>query len=432
MKNIMKWLIITFAFYFMLYFLFIANAEETNHTIFYLYLLIFPPVVSACLVQTPFKAKMYLKSLYFYFYSGLVIIALSYVVMFYRNISDVDSIRYALSALIQGEAAIIALVVTLTLVAVQHTASSYSSRIIDIFKNHNPHLQILLFIYLTSIIYALFTLISVNREDVDAIKPHVYLAFSYGIFALLALIPYMTSTLNLLKPANIIEILADEITIDNLMSYKEKELSKLIYLNDSTTNNGEEGTKNPIQPIFDIVIKSLINYDYPTAKVGINHIGNNFSCIYESFNPSLPETRLQSLIVQDLLNNYFDHFVNISIKNNNEDVVTLIIKNLREIGFRAIKNKDFNSTDEVVMYLERVGKRVIENNYSTSLFALLIILHDMKKALPDEHSEKITQVSIKVSETAKSSELAHVVDTASQVDEMRLEVKKMFSSYSSI
>jgi len=45
-----------------------------------------------------------------------------------------DIARYLLSALVQSLAAIIAIVVTLTLVAVQLTASAYSPRVIDIFK----------------------------------------------------------------------------------------------------------------------------------------------------------------------------------------------------------------------------------------------------------------------------------------------------------
>ena len=50
-----------------------------------------------------------------------------------------NSARYLLSALVQSLAAIIAIVVTMTLVAVQLTASAYSPRVIDIFKNDQSH-----------------------------------------------------------------------------------------------------------------------------------------------------------------------------------------------------------------------------------------------------------------------------------------------------
>jgi uncharacterized membrane protein len=46
-----------------------------------------------------------------------------------------------LSAVVQTQAAIIAIVITLTLIAVQLTASAYSPRVIDIFKK-NPGLLV--------------------------------------------------------------------------------------------------------------------------------------------------------------------------------------------------------------------------------------------------------------------------------------------------
>ncbi len=48
-----------------------------------------------------------------------------------------------LSALVQGEAAIVALVMTLSLVAVQLAAQSYSARVIEVFKRA-PDLWILM------------------------------------------------------------------------------------------------------------------------------------------------------------------------------------------------------------------------------------------------------------------------------------------------
>ena len=64
--------------------------------------------------------------------------------------TDANSARYMLSALVQSQAAIVAIVITLTLIAVQLTASAYSPRVIDIFKK-NPDMWILLGCYGVSI-----------------------------------------------------------------------------------------------------------------------------------------------------------------------------------------------------------------------------------------------------------------------------------------
>ena len=427
-RKLLRWILITTVLYVLLYFLFIVNLDKPTHIIIYLYLVILPPIVSACLIQTPLKAKMYLKRLYLYLFSGFVVVAVSYIIIFYLNISDDDSIRYALSALIQSEAAIIALVVTLTLVAVQHTASSYSSRIIDVFKNHNPDLKILLVIYISSIICGLFTLIKVNDTNLDAIKPYVYLTFSYGIFALLALIPYMMFTLNLLKPSKMIEILADDINYENLISSKQRQLTDMsneLFKGNKKTHVfhceiNEEELKNPIQPIFDILIKSLRNYDHPTVRVGISKIVDKISCMYQiSPDTSHNSASLQSFIIDDLLNKYFNPLIRISIKDDDESIVSFIIRHLGAIGFLTIDNEDFYSTNKVISYLEKVGKKIIAKKYDNSLFDLLVVLNDLQKKLPTDESEKVKQVIEGINDAAKSGELTYVVESIPTVEEIR-------------
>lgn len=68
-----------------------------------------------------------------------------------------DNARYLISALIQSQAAIISIVITLTLVAIQITASHYTSRLIDIFKEY-PLMWLLLLFFLISITTNIFFL----------------------------------------------------------------------------------------------------------------------------------------------------------------------------------------------------------------------------------------------------------------------------------
>lgn len=96
------------------------------------------------------------RRLALYFGFGVVIIAIMHVVFSYFGFlhTDVDSARYMLSALIQSEAAIVALVVTLSLVAVQLAAQAYSARVIEVFSRA-PDLWILMGIYGIAIFYGL-------------------------------------------------------------------------------------------------------------------------------------------------------------------------------------------------------------------------------------------------------------------------------------
>lgn len=78
--------------------------------------------------------------------------------------TDVDSVRYMLSALVQSEAAIVAIVITLSLVAVQLAASSYSARVIEVFKK-TPDLWILIGIYGFAIFWGLGVVKLVERAN---------------------------------------------------------------------------------------------------------------------------------------------------------------------------------------------------------------------------------------------------------------------------
>ncbi|MCG2728078.1 MAG: DUF2254 domain-containing protein [Candidatus Methanoperedenaceae archaeon] len=97
--------------------------------------------------------------------SAAVIVASHFI---FSNFSflhtDVDSARYMLSALVQSEAAIVALVVTLSLVAVQLAAQSYSARVIEVFRR-TPDLWILMGIYGAAIFYGLGVLKLIERAN---------------------------------------------------------------------------------------------------------------------------------------------------------------------------------------------------------------------------------------------------------------------------
>ena len=68
--------------------------------------------------------------------------------------SQIESVKFFLSSLIQSEATVIAIVITLSLVVIQLTASTYSTRVIDIFKE-SPIIWIIVGTYVSAITYGL-------------------------------------------------------------------------------------------------------------------------------------------------------------------------------------------------------------------------------------------------------------------------------------
>lgn len=266
---------------------------------------------------------------------------------FPNNNINYDNERYLLSALVQSLAATIALVITLSLVAVQLAAQSYSARVIDVYKR-NPDMWILLCIYIITIFYGL-GLIKVVELSVYGINMEgaIFVAYFMGFFAFVCLVPYMLKTLDLLKPSTVILLMAEDITKENVDEYLK--------------NSEDVAEKDPIQPIIDIINNSLERNDYETVKNGFRAITNSIMSIYK--NPQLEEE-------EKIFNHIIEHVERLGIqalKRQNEDSTSSAIVNIENIGINAI-NYNFSKTAlKTVKALENIGMKVIETSYQNIL-----------------------------------------------------------------
>ena len=177
---------------------------------FVIYYNIFSIFVVGISIITIFYMLMRSRKLFI----GIIIFVLAFLSFFYlgRIHTNEDSARYMISALIQSEAAIIAIVVTLSLVAIQQASSSYSARVIDIFKNPktNPDFFSLMAIYIFAIIYGSGVLRQIPHGS--SLGIHIWIVYSLSIVAMLALVPYIMNTLRMFDPTKIIELLSKDMT----------------------------------------------------------------------------------------------------------------------------------------------------------------------------------------------------------------------------
>jgi len=183
---------------------------------------------------------------------------------------DDTSARYLLSALVQSLAAIIAIVVTLTLVAVQLSASAYSPRVIDIFKK-DWFMWWLLVWYGLSIFFGLFVLEMIGSEYQNLsrwgvpLELCVFLAYLMGIIAFAGLFCHIGNVITLLKPENIIEKLSEGITTEKILKFIESEKKQRV-------DRTQPVKDDPMRQIV-IVINSLImKYDFESVKDGLKAI----------------------------------------------------------------------------------------------------------------------------------------------------------------
>lgn len=281
---------------------------------------------------------LWIKRTLFYLITCLLTVFLSYFILFNFNLlhTQVDSAQYMISALIQGEAAIIAIIITLSLIAVQLSASSYSTRVIDLFKYGNPDFWIILITYVGLITYGLglLKLIEGPSSSISNHEISIIILYSFSIFSLIALIPYLWNTLDLLKPLRITELLVNKISIENLSSavghrqldpHSNPILEWISYI--FLFSIEKKKIDDPIQPVFDILTRSLINHDYETTRQGFELIQQSTNNIIES---NYDNNSVFSLILDKIAID-FTSFTKFVIIKKEEDLILKSIKILHDI-----------------------------------------------------------------------------------------------------
>jgi hypothetical protein len=288
---------------------------------------------------------------------------------FPNNAIDYDNERYLLSALVQSLAATIALVITLSLVAVQLAAQSYSARVIDVYKR-NPDMWILLCIYIFTIFYGLGLTKIVGLGILgNYMEGTIFVAYFMGFFAFICLVPYMLKTLDLLKPSTVITLLAEEIT-------KEKMLNAASNENDSVTEN------DPVQPIIDITNSALLRNDYETVRNCLTAIKKSTVLIFEKDK----EGKLTHHILQHVA-----RFGILATNRKNEDSAISAIGILGEMGTKAAEQKLEEASSTAASALRKVGTKAVEQELEEAASTTADVLGKIGTKAAEKKMSMLTQ-----------------------------------------
>lgn len=323
------------------------------------------------------------RKLFLYFYILAFVIILTYVlshscfgVYIGFPTTDPDSAKSLISTIIQSEAAILAIVVTLSLVAVQQTASSYSTKVIEIFKNinSNPDFYLLISIYLTSIIYEMWVLKQINTDSYGKIESlkyslfssfeaHIWICYALGTFSLISLIPYIQNTLDLLRPSTIISLLSEKITKNSILLADPFNFSSnlVLYESDLITNCiNIKNREDPILPIVDVINSSLMKYDYEVARNGLLIIIKSSINILEDNNIEDEEFKK----IYTFLAKLFFNIGKLAIYKSDEKCAELVMNWYYGVILIIIRKQDIGIgfSPDPIDAIEKLGERAAKQN----------------------------------------------------------------------
>ncbi len=250
-----------------------------------------------------------------------------------------ENARYVLSALAQCEATIVAIVVSLSLVAVQLSAS-YFPRLVSVFKK-TFSFWFTITLYVFSIIVSLTALKEIGYKNTEVL---VGISYILDVICFFALIPYTLKIIDLMKPETVI--------YDAIKSIKKsKDPNKI---------------KREILNIFTIIAGSLSRYDCETAVNGLRIIKNevlNFLDGDAKFNIYWQINRISGLLVNC---------------GDEEVIIESLLSIIEKITKTAIQ-KDLAWIGEIVWFLETFGKALINSNNERASVVLLCYLESIWK-----------------------------------------------------
>ncbi len=318
---------------------------------------------------------------------------------------DTENERALITVIIESQAAIISIVITLSLVAIQITASQYSSTIIDYIKRH-PDFWILLIIYLISIIIGLFSLKTLNLNDPLSAS---YVSFELGlaIFTFIIIVPFIKSTTTLLKSKVIVEDIAKQIEKNSVLFQDENfnllfniiessmqkydlevTIDGLIRINGIVISIIQKSSDQEIERIFDSYFKKIakiqflsenLNCDFITA-----HTCNNYYFAIEEiiqkksaqnlefpisslYNIAKRATEKKSNLLFHTSINFLTKIALMTAEKNRNDEYDITVKSILNLGKLSISLNNHNNFAICIEKLESIAEFHVSNKDDSKL-----------------------------------------------------------------
>jgi hypothetical protein len=289
----------------------------------------------------------------------LMLLSLTELSPFTLANGDLENARSILDGVgVEGLSAIFAIVISLTLMAVQFASQQYTHRIMDL------HIKSLTFwsvitVYLSSMLYNVFML---GRLEAPVESKYIEVSMLLTTLSFLMLIPFFAITMIRLRP---------ETVIDNLLTkVNESYLTSLqgMFKEGETRITGE---LDKMLPITEIIEKSIGNGDRGTVRFGLGEIYDRYMANLRKENESY-------------VSPYFlGHILGIgreAIIEADDDTIVQVLEIFGEVGTHTIA-QNMNFTTKIALEnLDIIGFKGLKE-YDVATQQMINSLHGMLREL---------------------------------------------------
>ncbi len=276
----------------------------------------------------------------------------------YSSIEEIhlNGFRNMLGILVTSEAAIFALVVSVSLITIQLAASSYSVRIIDLFLE-DSYFKNTIFIFILLILYELFLLVGIQykllEQYIDLLLASTYIS---AIILFYFLVLYIENTMNLLKPNMLLDTLERKTVLWTI------------------SKDDQPGDENDLLlPITDMIIGSLKRYDESTFRYGIEKLKRILINLINNNKTNINRHRMRYFIAYHL-----NHLIRLAIERRDEYATNSLFLNAGRIGEAAIETDDLEEiTLEILDLFKKFGKVSAKQKLSLVISETPSIIEDI-------------------------------------------------------
>lgn len=203
-----------------------------------------------------------------------------------------------------------------------------------------------------------------------------------GILCFLALVPYVWHILGLLQPSKIIQNLSNDINR---------------YVFDVENPGGNEDT---IQPITDIIIRSIMKIEESTIIDGLNTLSNRLEDLlndiklesYQQENASklisyhfafigTNSVKMRNIYITTLVIQKLEFFALYAITKGYQDLAREMASSIMQIGIEASDNGISNIAFKAVKSIGKIGSDAIQINQSEAAFQAAESLGELGQAI---------------------------------------------------
>jgi hypothetical protein len=289
-----------------------------------------------------------------------IILIISFILFYVLpNNFSIQDYQYILSSLIQSQAAIIGIVITLSLIAIQIAASRYSMKMISIFMK-SFDFWFLSLVYIGTLLFNLYIL---QWKDIFQNDFHLLLKISYisAFFCFSLLIPYTWNILKLTTPDSLIKNFCRRISKKSLFDEND----------------------DPIQPIRRIIKDAIDDSDYPQTIKGLDLltksikkiIDNEFTGNGDSIGHETTSIEKVYWNIEKIADQAFNaksqgsllkaiesiEKIGLSATNEKISIGDLAVNRIVSIG-RLVSNESLFGRDKSIFALHEIGKDSVRKN----------------------------------------------------------------------